>query len=180
MNRVLLALVACMALLVVACEGQGSSGGGSSSSSTGGGGGGGGGGGTPSATEAQYAQDVLTLVNQERAMASPPRAPLAWHAGMAQVAFAHSADMAARDFFAHTNPDGQSPFDRLAAAGISYSTAGENIAAGYSTPAAVMAAWMASTGHRNNILNGAFTELGVGVKQGGSYGIYWTQVFRAP
>lgn len=175
-------LFACMLMIAAACEGEGSSGsGGSSSAPTGGGGGGGGGGaGSPNTTESQYAQEVLTLVNQERAAASPPRAPLAWHAGMAQVAFEHSADMAVRGFFAHTNPDGEDPFDRLAAAGIGYSTAGENIAAGYSTPSAVMAGWMASTGHRNNILNGSFTELGVGVKQGGSYGIYWTQVFRAP
>lgn len=181
MKRFALIGLACLALVMFGCEGEGSSGGGGGSSSTGGGGGGGGsGGGTPTSTEAQYAQQVLTLVNQQRAADSPPKAALARHAGMSQVAFEHSADMAARGFFAHTNPDGESPFDRLAAAGIGYSTAGENIAAGYATPSDVMAGWMASPGHRANILSASFTEIGIGVKQGGSYGIYWTQVFRAP
>lgn len=177
MSRLILAILAALTLAFAACDGKSSSGGSSGGSSQTGGGGGGS---TPTTTEADLAQQVLVLVNQQRAAATPPAAPLAWHAGVAQVAFNHSADMAARGFFAHNNPDGQSPFDRLAAAGISYSAAGENIAAGYADAATVMNAWMNSSGHRANILNTNYTEIGIGVKHGGSYGTYWTQVFRRP
>lgn len=145
-----------------------------------GGGGGGGGGHSATSAEADLAQQVLTLVNQERSTQS--LAPMTWHTGCAQVAFEHSWDMDARDFFSHTNPDGKSPFDRMQAAGISYSGAAENIAAGYGSAAAVMNGWMNSPGHRANILSPTLTEIGIGVRQGstGQYGMYWTQVFRRP
>jgi uncharacterized protein YkwD len=184
----LIVVIASLSLLT-ACEGTpGDSGGGSTSSSgsSGGGGGGGGSGGgavtgnTPTSAESSLAQQVLTLVNQERANNSLPA--LSWHAGCAQVAYDHSWDMDSRDFFSHTNPDGDSPFDRMTSAGVGYSTAGENIAAGYPDAASVMNGWMNSPGHRANILSSAFTEIGIGVCQGsnGQYGTYWTQVFRAP
>ncbi|MCB9895159.1 MAG: hypothetical protein H6839_11965 [Planctomycetes bacterium] len=163
-----------------ACDGES---GGSGSSSSGGGGGGGGGavtGNTPTSSEVSLAQQVLALVNQERANVGV--APLTMNAACSQVAYDHSWDMDHRDFFSHTNPDGDSPFDRMANAGVTYSAAGENIAAGYSSPASVMAGWMNSAGHKANILNANFTEIGIGVREGsnGSYGIYWTQVFRRP
>ena len=82
-----------------------------------------------------------------------------------------------RNFFAHNTPDGQTPFDRMKAAGISYSSAGENIAAGQSSPQNVMDSWMNSPGHRKNILNRDFEYIGVGLARGGSYGIYWAQEF---
>jgi uncharacterized protein YkwD len=172
-----LALILSALISVTACEGD--SGG---SDSGGGGGGGGGGSHSPSSTETSYAQQVLTLVNQERAN-NGGLPPLTMHGACADCAFDHTWDMEDRNFFAHTNPDGQSPFDRMAAAGITYSAAGENIAAGYGTPAAVMAGWMASAGHRANILNPNFTEIGIGVRisdGGAMYSDYWTQVFRRP
>ena len=117
--------------------------------------------------------EVLSLVNSERTASGC--AALAWDETLAQVARLHSADMAARDYMDHTNPDGLTPFDRAAAAGTTASA--ENIAAGQQTAADVMAAWMASPGHRANILNCSLTRLGVGVGYGGSYGITWTQLF---
>ena len=100
---------------------------------------------------------------------------LAWSADVAAVAQAHSEDMVARGFFAHTNPDGQSPFDRMSAAGVSYRGAAENIAYGYPTPEAVLQAWLDSPGHRANIENCALTEHGVGLE-----GTHWTHLFRTP
>jgi uncharacterized protein YkwD len=87
--------------------------------------------------------------------------------------------MAVNGYFDHTSPDGRSPFDRMRAAGYAGNLMGENIAAGQPTPAAVMDAWMHSPGHRANILNCQFTEIGVGVssRAGSPYRIYWTQDF---
>ncbi|GGR27490.1 CAP domain-containing protein [Streptomyces roseolus] len=121
------------------------------------------------------ADQVLSLVNAERAKAGC--GPLTANATLARAAQAHSDDMAARDFFDHTNPDGADPGDRVTAAGYPWSTYGENIAMGQRTPEQVMEAWMNSPGHRANILNCDFKELGVGVHDGG--GPYWTQVFGA-
>ena len=117
--------------------------------------------------------EVLARVNAERT--ANGCSPLAWDETLAQVARLHSADMAARDYMDHTNPDGLNPFDRAAAAGTTASA--ENIAAGQPTAADVMASWMASPGHRANILNCGLTRIGVGVGYGGSYGINWTQLF---
>lgn len=117
--------------------------------------------------------EVLALVNEART--ANGCGPLVWDEALAQVARLHSADMAARDFFDHTNPEGLSPFDRAAAAGTTATA--ENIAAGQQTPADVMASWMASPGHHDNIVNCANTRIGVGVGYGGSYGITWTQLF---
>ncbi|MBK9975267.1 MAG: CAP domain-containing protein [Planctomycetes bacterium] len=157
--------------LLAGCDGQGSKGssgsGGSHAPAAG-----------ATATEAQLAADVLVLVNQERANVGAPA--LTWNGPLAAVAQAHSADMAARNFFAHNNPDGQTPFDRMAAAGITYTAAAENIAAGYAEANAVMNGWMNSPGHKTNILNATYTEIGIGVKQGGSFGTYWTQNFIHP
>jgi uncharacterized protein YkwD len=91
------------------------------------------------------------------------------------VAQAHSDDLVARDFFAHTNPDGQSPFDRLAASGVGYSSAAENIAYGYPTATAVLNGWLNSPGHRANIENCALLEHGLGLTNS-----HWTHVFIRP
>ena len=115
---------------------------------------------------------VLTLVNAERAAAGC-RALVADPA-LAAVARAHSQDMRDRGFFSHENPDGLSPFDRAERAGIS--ARAENIARGQKDAAAVMDAWMNSSGHRANILNCGLTRLGVGVAEG-SGGPWWTQLF---
>jgi uncharacterized protein YkwD len=103
-----------------------------------------------------------------------------------QAASSHSADMIARDFFDHTNPDGQGLSERLAEVGYNWWTWGENIAAGYASPEAVMSGWMNSSGHRANILNCNFTEIGVGYAYAANdpgtvqYHHYWTQVLAKP
>ena len=84
--------------------------------------------------------------------------------------------MAAQNYFSHTSLDGRSPWQRMEAQGYTAGS-GENIAAGYSTPASVMTAWMNSSGHRANILNCSSKAIGVGIGKGGSYGTYWTQDF---
>ncbi|MCX2967500.1 MULTISPECIES: CAP domain-containing protein [Streptomyces] len=125
--------------------------------------------GAHSATEAR----VLTLVNQERARAGCQ--PLRADAALAGLAGDHSRDMAERGYFSHTDPEGRSPFDRAAEAGVRH-MGGENIARGQATPEAVMEAWMNSPGHRANIVNCDFTTLGVGVHNGDG-GPWWTQAF---
>ncbi len=134
---------------------------------------------TPDAGINDYEKQVLTLVNQERAKQGLQS--LSWNAKLAAVARAHSADMSARNYMSHTNPDGLSPFDRIKNSGISYTRAAENIAAGQRTPEAVMESWMNSDGHRQNILNPNLTELGVGFYEGSTgYKYYWTQCFITP
>jgi uncharacterized protein YkwD len=128
---------------------------------------------TPQPADGSGAEaQVLTLVNAERAAAGC-RALVADPA-LAAVARAHSQDMRDRGFFSHQNPDGLSPFDRAERAGIS--ARAENIARGQKDAAAVMDAWMNSSGHRANILNCGLTRLGVGVAEG-SGGPWWTQLF---
>lgn len=117
--------------------------------------------------------EFMELVNAHRVSIGCPG--LAWNGGVAGVAQAHSDDMVSRDFFSHTNPDGQSPFDRLAAAGITFTAAAENIAFGYPTAQAVLQGWLDSPGHRANIENCALTEHGVGVTQA-----HWTHLFIRP
>lgn len=118
-------------------------------------------------------EELVSLVNAFRDDASC--AALTWSAPVAEVAQAHSADMVARSFFAHDNPDGQSPFDRLTAAGIGYSRAAENIASGYPTASAVLEGWIGSPGHRANLANCSLTQHGIGHYQG-----RWTHVFVTP
>ena len=131
--------------------------------------------GPPAPGAAPQEQEVLDLVNVQRQSAGCR--PLTANATLTAAARAHSADMATRNFFSHTNPDGLSPFDRMRAAGYDGRLLGENIAAGYSTAQAVMTAWMNSAGHRANILNCSYAEIGIGYATGGSYRHYWTQDF---
>jgi len=103
----------------------------------------------------------VSLMNAHRV--SVGCAPLEWDGPVAAVAEAHSEDMVAREFFAHTNPDGASPWDRLGGAGISFNLAAENIAWGYTSGEAVLSGWLGSPGHRSNIENCALTHHGVGL-----------------
>ncbi|WP_282776398.1 MULTISPECIES: CAP domain-containing protein [unclassified Nocardia] len=121
--------------------------------------------------------DVIELTNRERIRAGLP--PLTPDPLLTRAAQAHSADMVARDFYAHTCPDGSRPWDRAAAAGCTRRTIGENIANGYHDPAEVVDGWMNSPGHRANILKPDFTHIGVGLVGGGRNGTYWTQLFGA-
>ncbi|MGW7269269.1 sigma-70 family RNA polymerase sigma factor [Streptomyces sp. NPDC054864] len=123
-----------------------------------------------------YSQEVTRLANAERAKSGC--GPLTLNSKLGDAAQGHSDDMAERDFFDHTNPDGEDPGDRVTAAGYKWSTYGENIAAGQRTPSAVMDSWMNSSGHRANILNCSFKEIGIGYRQG-SGGPWWTQNFGA-
>jgi uncharacterized protein YkwD len=130
-----------------------------------------------SAAEAQ----VVTLVNQQRITAGCPALTL--NSILITVARAHSKQMSeSTDGIKHNSTDGRTPFQRMTAAGYSYSMAAENIAAGQPTAASVVAAWMGSEGHRENILNCDLTQIGVGMvyKAGSQYGTYWTQDFAAP
>ncbi len=128
--------------------------------------------------------EVLALEQLAHSMINDERdrdgdAPLTMRDDLRRVARAHSEDMIARNFFDHTNPDNENPWDRMRAVGISWSSAGENIAwNNYSNQAEIaIQGWMNSTGHRNNILNGGFTHTGMGVAFDGAGGAYFTQVF---
>ncbi|MFG3381663.1 CAP domain-containing protein [Streptomyces sp. NPDC047999] len=122
---------------------------------------------------AALAAAVFTFVNEERATVGC--APVTADAALSDLARAHSADMAARGFFDHTNPDGASPWDRAEKAGFT-DLGAENIARGQADAGAVMNAWMQSEGHRANILNCDFTTMGVGIHEGDG-GPWWTQNF---
>lgn len=117
----------------------------------------------------------MTLVNAERAKAGCPAVTA--EDRLRAAARGHSADMAARNYFSHTTPEGVTFAQRITAAGYAWRTAGENIAKGYRTPQAVMTGWMNSSGHKANILNCAFRDLGVGVAADAGGTLLWTQDF---
>ncbi len=124
--------------------------------------------------------DAFDRVNRERT--SRGLGALVMDEAVRLVARAHSEDMVARDFFSHTNPDGQGPSGRLDAVGIGYNSAGENIAwNNFSNPVTTAVnGWMDSEGHRQNILWEWYTHTGMGVAPDGSGGYYFTQVFIRP
>jgi hypothetical protein len=120
---------------------------------------------------------VIDLVNAERA--AEGLHPLNLDPNLATAARNHSEDMGLQDYFSHTSIDGRTVPERITAAGYFYNTYGENIAAGQPTPEDVIDAWMASSGHRANILNSNFCDIGVGYAYlaGSTYRHYWTQDF---
>lgn len=119
-----------------------------------------------------YVQQVVNLVNAERAKQG--LGALTFNAQLAEVAQAKAQDMHDKGYFSHTSPTYGSPFDMMKTFGITYRSAGENIAMGYTTPQAVMNAWMNSAGHRANIMNASYTQIGVGFVANGNY---WVQEF---
>ncbi|WP_405385989.1 sigma-70 family RNA polymerase sigma factor [Streptomyces sp. NBC_01102] len=125
-------------------------------------------------TSDSVAEEVMNLVNAERAKEGC--GAVSTDDQLATAASRHSADMVERDYFSHTSPDGTDPGARITSAGYRWSTYGENIAKGQPTAAAVMEAWMNSPGHKANILNCAFEEIGVG-RVDSSGGPVWTQNF---
>jgi uncharacterized YkwD family protein/spore coat assembly protein SafA len=125
--------------------------------------------------DSSYEQQVIKLVNAERAKAGLK--PLKENWELSRVAEFKSADMRDKKYFDHNSPTYGSPFTMIKNFGISYKTAGENIAAGQKTPEEVMKSWMNSPGHKANILNAGYTQIGVGYVTGGSYSTYWTQQF---
>jgi uncharacterized protein YkwD len=115
-------------------------------------------------------QSFVDQLNDHRESVGCPR--LMWNEEVAEVARAHSQDMIDRDFFAHSDPDGVTPAQRLRNAGIDYRRMAENIAWGYPTGSAVLQGWLGSSGHRANIENCALLEHGVGL-----VGTHWTHKF---
>jgi uncharacterized protein YkwD len=136
-----------------------------------------------------FEDEVLELVNANRAMGwncdaegqFAATAPLTMNPFLRCAARLHSKDMNDRDFFAHDNPDGDGPSERIDATGYVGGTWGENIAMGQATPQQVVSGWMESDGHCANIMRPSFTEIGVGFVQGATRrDLYWTQTFGAP
>ena len=102
------------------------------------------------------------------------------NADLAAVAEKKAEDMRDNNYFSHNSPTYGSPFDMMKQFGISYKAAGENIAKGQKTPEEVMNGWMNSQGHRDNILNANFTDIGVGFVTDSNGGTYWVQMFIRP
>ncbi|MBO1578199.1 CAP domain-containing protein [Bacillus sp. XF8] len=120
----------------------------------------------------EFEQRVVELTNAERTKQGLPA--LKVDAELSKVARAKSEDMQKNNYFDHNSPTYGSPFDMMKKFGISYKSAGENIAQGQRTPEEVVQAWMNSAGHRANILNNGYTHIGVGHVENGNY---WTQQF---
>ncbi|WP_232696664.1 CAP domain-containing protein [Brevibacillus daliensis] len=116
------------------------------------------------------AQEVLTIVNAERAKAGLQ--PLKLDSKLSKMAKDKAIDMAKNNYFDHNSPTYGSPFDMMDKYGIKYKTAGENIAEGQRNAEEVMKDWMNSSGHRENIMNPSFTTIGIGFHEG-----YWVQAF---
>jgi len=125
-----------------------------------------------------YEGQVFTLVNEERAKAGCPA--VTPDARLVTAARAHSVDMANRHYFEHSTPNGVTAGTRISDAGYRWSAYGENIAEGYPDAVSVMKGWMASPGHRKNILNCRLRNLGVGLAYAADHQSYWTQDFATP
>lgn len=119
-----------------------------------------------------YEKEVVRLVNEIRAENGLNELTYNWE--LSRVARYKSQDMKDNKYFSHTSPVYGSPFQMMKAFGITYRSAGENIARGQRSPQEVVNAWMNSSGHRANILNASYTQIGVGYVADGNY---WTQMF---
>ena len=127
----------------------------------------------PQDTDTDRAAEILALVNEERKKAGLNELK----ASVPLNGAAQARAMEIRTRFSHTRPSGKSCFSVLDDMAIRYRVCGENIAAGQQTPQQVVSAWMASPGHRANILNPSYTHMGAGMDSGGDYGTYWCQEF---
>lgn len=123
-------------------------------------------------SQTAFENKVLELVNAERAKNG--LSALQMDESVRKVARVKSSDMSQNNYFSHTSPTYGTPFEMLKSYGISYKSAGENIAQGYTSPEAVVNGWMNSSGHRANILNASYTHIGIGYEANGNY---WTQMF---
>jgi Uncharacterized protein with SCP/PR1 domains len=129
---------------------------------------------TTTTTSASEEQQALTLLNKDRAANGLPA--LQANSQLTQLARNYANDMISRGFFSHYNPEGLSPFDRMQRAGISYKYAGENLAINTSVATAENA-FMTSAGHRANILNTNYNEVGIGVVHNTKGQVYVVQEF---
>jgi len=123
-------------------------------------------------TVSSYEAEVIRLVNEIRQQNGLQPLTANWE--LSRVARYKSEDMRDRGYFSHNSPTYGTPFQMIKAFGISYRTAGENIARGQTSPQAVVKGWMNSSGHRANILNASYKQIGVGYVAKGNY---WTQMF---
>ena len=124
-------------------------------------------------TDQLFESQVYHLTNQERSKYG--LCPLLWNTQLYLAARNHSIDMAIMQRMSHTGSNGSNISYRVKAQIYPYSMVAENIAAAQKTPQQVLSSWMNSPGHRNNILNPNFIEIGIGYCNG-----YWTQVFGKP
>lgn len=120
-------------------------------------------------------QKVIDLVNQQRAWNGLSALKANWE--VSRVARYKSQDMINKNYFDHQSPTYGSPFNMMENFGIKFNAAGENIAYGQRTPQDVMNDWMNSPGHRSNILNPTYNQIGVGVAKAANGTYYWTQMF---
>lgn len=135
----------------------------------------------PALSSAISADNILRLTNESRITYGV--APLSYSAVLEKAAQAKAEDMLAKGYFAHNTPDGKTPWDFIKAAGYSYITAGENLAVDFIEAEAVSEAWMNSPGHKANIVNSHFEEIGIGIAQGefeGHTAIFVVQMFGTP
>ena len=123
-------------------------------------------------TVTSYEAEVIRLVNEIRQQNGLQSLTANWE--LSRVARYKSQDMRDNGYFSHTSPTYGSPFQMIKDFGLSYRTAGENIAWGYPSPQVVVNGWMNSSGHRANILNASYRQIGVGYVAQGNY---WTQMF---
>ena len=140
-------------------------------------------------SEQAAGQRVLDLVNRARATprycgskAFNAARPLRWNDSLAEASRLHAEDMAHHNFFSHSGRDGSNPAQRVERAGYRYRSTGENIAAGPIKPEDAVAGWIKSPPHCANLMDPAFTEMGVAfaVDPGSKMGVYWTQAFGTP
>ncbi|MBQ3122739.1 MAG: sporulation protein [Firmicutes bacterium] len=122
-----------------------------------------------------YARQVAELTNDERSEAG--LSDLTLSSELSKVAQRKAEDMRDNGYFSHTSPTYGTPFEMMTEFGISYRTAGENIAKGQRTPESVVDAWMNSKGHRDNILNTSYQKIGIGYCTDASGNTYWVQMF---
>ena len=145
--------------------------------------------GLPGNAAPAVAARALQLVNEARARGAQcgaqsfgPAAPLTLSLTLAGVARGHATDMAVHDYFEHQDLAGQSPADRVRAAGYSEKLVGENIAYGPKSVEEVVKGWLASPGHCQNIMDPHFVQMGIGLAPGHAArrGLFWVQVLAEP
>lgn len=128
---------------------------------------------------ASWRAEILRLVNLERARNG--LRTLTMNQTLEDQANEYACELIFYDFFAHENPiTGSTLRDRAEDFGYDYQVIGENLAAGQRTPLEAFNDWMDSEGHRRNILDERFEEIGIGIRSGGDYGLYWVQEFGRP
>lgn len=137
-----------------------------------------------------FQAELLRLVNERRATGATcgsrgrfaATTPLNWSAALTTAAYGHSRDMADNNYFSHTSLDGRTFSQRITAAGYTWSRAGENIAAGYTSAQSVINGWMSSEGHCANLMDPNFRDMGLACARNPSsrYGWYWTQNLGTP